>query len=173
MIFVTVGTHEQPMNRLFQALEAALESSEIQDEVFVQSGYTNFQFKHCKAKPFLAYEEMEKAFKDASVVICHGGPATIMQARLYGKKPIVVPRQKQYGEHINDHQVAFCTRLEKQKLISCVFNIQDLKNVTLFNQNTDHTIDTSPQLETNKAISELCQKLIQYCHTFEVAKKLT
>jgi UDP-N-acetylglucosamine transferase subunit ALG13 len=48
---------------------------------------------------------------EAAVVVCHGGPGTILGARHLGAVPIVVPRQHRLGEHVDDHQVAFARRL--------------------------------------------------------------
>ena len=49
--------------------------------------------------------------RDARVVVCHGGPGTIMLAATLGKMPIVMPRSSALGEHVDDHQVAFCKRI--------------------------------------------------------------
>ena len=49
----------------------------------------------------------------ADIIITHGGPATFMSAITNGKKPIVVPRQEKFGEHVNDHQVDFARNVAK------------------------------------------------------------
>ena len=49
--------------------------------------------------------------REAAVVVCHGGPGTIMLAATMGKRPIVVPRRKAAGEHVDDHQHAFTRRI--------------------------------------------------------------
>jgi UDP-N-acetylglucosamine transferase subunit ALG13 len=59
---------------------------------------------------YLAYPEMEAALREASAVVSHGGPGTIMLALAAGKKPIVVPRRSALGEHVDDHQVNFARR---------------------------------------------------------------
>ena len=44
--------------------------------------------------------------------------------------PIVVPRQKQYGEHVNDHQLEFARAVaERQGNIIVVENVEALGNV--------------------------------------------
>ena len=48
---------------------------------------------------------------EADIVITHGGPATFMGVISKGKRPIVVPRQEKFGEHVNDHQMEFCLKL--------------------------------------------------------------
>lgn len=39
MIFVTVGTHEQPFNRLLQKIDELKKDGTIQDDVIIQTGY--------------------------------------------------------------------------------------------------------------------------------------
>jgi UDP-N-acetylglucosamine transferase subunit ALG13 len=53
----------------------------------------------------------------ATVVITHGGPTTISEARRLGHRPIVVPRASKWGEHVDDHQVRFTARLQEADLI--------------------------------------------------------
>ena len=42
-----------------------------------------------------------------------------------GKVPIVVPRKKQHGEAVDDHQFDFADKLEKRGLIIAVVDIAD------------------------------------------------
>lgn len=107
MIFVTVGTHEQQFNRLVQEIDQLVASGELEEEVFVQTGYSTFEPGHCRWEKFLPYESMRKMQKEASVVVSHGGPSTFMDVVSEGKVPVVVPRQKKFDEHVNDHQVSF------------------------------------------------------------------
>lgn len=107
MIFVTVGTHEQQFNRLILEIDELKKNGNIEEEVFIQTGYSDYQPKYCEWKNFLEFEEMDNYIKSASIVITHGGPASFMNVLSYGKVPIVVPRKKKFEEHINDHQVDF------------------------------------------------------------------
>lgn len=65
----------------------------------------------------LPFTKMEQYIKQARIIITHGGPATIYQSLSAGKIPYVLPREKKYREHINDHQVRFCRFLEEKKRI--------------------------------------------------------
>lgn len=40
-------------------------------------------------------------------ILTSGGPASFIMPLQIGKTPIVVPRQHQFNEHVNDHQVEF------------------------------------------------------------------
>jgi UDP-N-acetylglucosamine transferase subunit ALG13 len=54
---------------------------------------------------FLSPAEYEQRMRNATVVICHGGAGTMIQALQAGKVPIVMPRRVKYGEHVDDHQL--------------------------------------------------------------------
>ena len=47
MIFVTVGTHEQQFDRLIKEVDRLKKENLIQDEVFIQTGYSNYIPKYC------------------------------------------------------------------------------------------------------------------------------
>lgn len=130
MIFVTVGTHEQQFNRLIEHIDLLIEKKIIREEVIVQSGFSNYQAKNFECKNIIPYSEMIENIKKARIVITHGGPATFIIPLQEGKIPIVVPRQRQFNEHINDHQVEFAKLVyERQGNIIVVENIQDLGKI--------------------------------------------
>lgn len=127
MIFVTVGTHEQPFDRLVRYMDELVASGAITEEVIIQTGYTDYEPKHCTWSKLLPYPEMVKNVADARLVITHGGPSSFIMPLQVGKTPIVVPRQEKYGEHVNDHQLLFALEVEKrQKNILVVQEIDTL-----------------------------------------------
>ncbi|MCR5421071.1 MAG: multidrug MFS transporter [Lachnospiraceae bacterium] len=132
MIYLTVGTHDQQFNRLVSCVDELKGSGVIEDDVIIQSGFCDCIIKYCENKKIFAYNEMMDKFSKARIIISHGGPSTIIQALSFGKIPIVVPRSKLYGEHVNDHQIKFCRMLnERQNNIILVENIADLENTIL------------------------------------------
>lgn len=114
MIFVTVGTHEQPFDRLVRGVDELKRDGIIQEEVIVQTGYSTYCPTHCQWQRMFSYPQMCDHVTKARIVITHGGPSSMVMPLQAGKTPIVVPRQKRYGEHINDHQVAFTRRVARQ-----------------------------------------------------------
>ena len=42
MIFVTLGTHDKPFNRLLEAVQKQIDLGNINDKVIVQAGATKF-----------------------------------------------------------------------------------------------------------------------------------
>lgn len=168
MIFVSVGTHEQPMDRLFRELESLISKGHITGPVEVQYGFSDFHFNHCKARELILIQEIDRLMREADLVICHGGPATIMQARVWNKVPIVVPRQQEFGEHINDHQVAFCRRLASLGLIIPVYDIECLGEVVLnYQQHRANLAGTENFGAVGASRSDLCRRLTEYCRSLK------
>ena len=129
MIFVTVGTHEQGMDRLLIELDRLIENSLIESEVIAQIGYSDYKPKNYKYKELISYDEMDELVKKADIVITHGGPGSIFHAIHYKKVPIVVPRNPIFNEHIDDHQILFTRRLDDEKKIIGVYEIKDLEKL--------------------------------------------
>jgi len=112
MIFVTVGTHEQQFNRLIKEIDGLIRDEKITDTVFMQIGYSTYKPEYVQWANVISYEEMRKYEEVSDVIITHGGPATFMSVLSKGKTPIVVPRLKKFGEHINDHQLDFAQKVK-------------------------------------------------------------
>ena len=94
MIFVTVGTHEQPFNRLLIEVDKLVADSVIQERVIMQTGYSSYVPKNCEHFDFLSLQAMEDYIKKARIIITHGGPASFIAPLQAKKIPIVVPRQE-------------------------------------------------------------------------------
>ena len=130
MIFVTVGTHEQPFNRLIEKIDELKKEGTIQDDVIIQTGFSTYEPKYCKWSKLIPYQEMKKNVADARIVITHGGPASFIMPLQMGKTPIVVPRQHQFNEHVNDHQVEFARNVaERMETIIVVEDVGELGDI--------------------------------------------
>jgi len=126
MIFVTVGTHEQPFDRLVQEIDRLKGEAVIQDDIFVQTGYSVYKPQFCEHKDFIRFDEMITRMTESEMVITHGGTGSIMLVLYHQKIPLVVPRQKKYHEHIDNHQVLFCRTMVEKKKIIAVYETADL-----------------------------------------------
>lgn len=160
MIFVTVGTHEQPFNRLIENIDRLVENGEIKEEVIVQSGYSTYEAKHCKCSQIIPYREMEKNIKDARIVITHGGPASFIMPLQVGKIPVVVPRQKTFNEHVNNHQLEFCNQVaERQNNIIVVEDIENLAEVLKNYEDLCKNLNRS-SISNNAKFNEEFEKIV-------------
>lgn len=113
MILVTVGTHEQPFNRLVEYMDKW--AKENDEEVVIQTGFSTYKPQTAKWQKLFPYNEMAENVKKARIVITHGGPSSFIMPLQVGKIPIVVPRKHEFGEHVNDHQVDFCNQVAKRQ----------------------------------------------------------
>ncbi|MCE2078326.1 glycosyltransferase [Streptococcus thermophilus] len=156
MIFVTVGTHEQPFNRLIKEVDRLVENGIIKDEVFIQTGYSTYEPKFCKWSSLISFDKMNELMQTSDIIITHGGPATFMSAIANSKKPIVVPRQEKYDEHVNDHQVDFAQQVkEKYDSIEVVTEISELGDYL----NQDLKIDSSGSSNNKQFNDKLCEEV--------------
>lgn len=157
MIFVTVGTHEQPFNRLIKEVDRLVETGIIKDEVFIQTGYSTYEPKFCKWSSLISFDKMNELMQKSDIIISHGGPATFMSAIANGKKPIVVPRQEKYNEHVNDHQVDFAQQVkERYNSIEVITEISELGNYL----NQDLKIDGN-ETSNNKLFNDKLRKEVR------------
>ena len=113
MIFVTVGTHEQPFNLLVEYMDRWAASHN--EEVVIQIGFSTYEPSNCHWQKLFSYQEMVKNVGEARVVITHGGPSSFIMPLQIGKIPIVVPRKLEFNEHVNDHQVDFCNQVAQRQ----------------------------------------------------------
>lgn len=127
MIFVTVGTHEQPFNRLVQKIDELKKEGIIQEDVFMQTGYSTYEPKYCGWSKLIPYSKMVQKVSDARIVITHGGPASFVMPLQMGKTPIVVPRQYRFHEHVNDHQVEFAQNVVKR--MGNIIDVEDIETL--------------------------------------------
>jgi len=163
VIFVTVGTHEQPFNRLIEYIDHAKGDGLIADDIIIQTGFSTYKPDYCKWKALFPYEEMVGNVADARIVITHGGPASFIMPLQIGKIPIVVPRQHKFNEHVNDHQVDFVRAVAKKKgMIIPVYRIERLGGIV---RKYNDIVEEMPKemksnnREFNKALQRLVENL--------------
>jgi UDP-N-acetylglucosamine transferase subunit ALG13 len=112
LVFVTVGTERYPFRRLVDWVDAWAQSDLGRGaRCFIQYG-AGAPPRAAEGADFLPFTTMRELLGDATAVVCHGGTGSVMLARSVGRKPIVVPRVKSYGENVDDHQVDFARRLQ-------------------------------------------------------------
>lgn len=142
MIFVTVGTHEQPFNRLIQKVDELKKDGVITEDVIIQTGFSTYEPKYCQWSKLIPYQQMIKNVADARIVITHGGPASFIMPLQIGKTPIVVPRQHQFNEHVNDHQVEFARNVAKR--MGTIIEVEDIETLGDVITNYDRIVAGMP-----------------------------
>jgi UDP-N-acetylglucosamine transferase subunit ALG13 len=122
MILVTVGTNEQPFDRLVRAA-AGLAGSE---PLLVQYGSSRVAHGRGTWVDFVGFDELAEHMRAARTVVCHAGVGSIMLAHRCGKRPIVVPRRLHLREAVDDHQLMLAQRLDVSRLVKLVDDERDL-----------------------------------------------
>ena len=160
MIFVTVGTHEQPFNRLVQEIDNLKRDGVITEDVIIQTGYSTYEPKYCQWDKLIPYKQMIKNVEDARIVITHGGPASFIMPLQIGKTPIVVPRQKKFDEHVNDHQVEFARNVAQR--MGTIIPVEDINELGGIIKNYDESCANmgNSMFNNNELFCENLKKIV-------------
>ena len=124
MIFVTVGTHNQGFERLVKKMDEI--AGEIDEEVVMQIGFTEYEPKNAKWFKFVDIDEIMDFYKNADVIVSHAGAGALLDALSFEKPVIAVPRLKKFGEHIDNQQLELAEALENKGKVKAVYDIEDL-----------------------------------------------
>lgn len=161
MIFVTVGTHEQQFNRLVQKVDELKRDNIIKEDVIIQTGFCSYEPKFCQWSKLIPYQQMVRNVEDARIVITHGGPASFIMPLQIGKTPIVVPRQHQFQEHVNNHQVEFARNVAKR--MGTIIAVEDIETLGAVIVDYDKIVAgmCHGMSSNNKKFNEELQKLVE------------
>lgn len=124
MIFVTLGTQKFQMERLVKAADEVAEH--VDEEVFIQTGHTEYKPRNCSYKDFLRPEEYKERIENCSVLVTHAGVGTIITGLNAHKPVIVVPRLAGMHEHVDDHQIQIAEAFSTK---NCVIYCKDTKDL--------------------------------------------
>ena len=124
MIFVTVGGM-RAFERLVKEMDRI--AGELDEQVVMQLGSTDYEPKNCDYFRFMPRNEIEELYAGARVVVCHAGGGSILTALEHNKPLVLVPRMKRYGEVFDEHQLEIAREMESRGII-VVYNISSLKS---------------------------------------------
>lgn len=124
MILVTIGTNEQPFDRLVLAAAAL----DVGEPVIVQYGASRAVEPREGWHDFMLFDDLSALASEASAVVCHAGVGSILMARGAGKKAIVMPRLHECGEAVDDHQVGLANQLARNGLVTIVNDQAELES---------------------------------------------
>ena len=121
MIFVTVGVHDQPFDRLVAA--AGELAAQISEPVIIQRGASSIVPCCCESFDYTDEAGMDDHLSRARVVIAHGGAGTILQVLEAGRPLVLVPRLQRFAEHFDDHQEELTEALAHQGRVVAVWDL--------------------------------------------------
>jgi UDP-N-acetylglucosamine transferase subunit ALG13 len=103
--FVTVGNLNRPFTRLLDGVRDVADM--LTKPIVVQHGPARFDDPRCVCVEKLSAAEYRATLEAASLVICHAGQGSLLEAAALRKPIVTVPRLARHGEHIDDHQIEF------------------------------------------------------------------
>lgn len=115
MVFVMLGTQKEQFSRI---LDYVVNSKILKNtQVLIQNGHTKYENLNknlnVKLLGFVNQDEFKKYVRDSDYIITHGGVGSIFAGLLNNKKVLAVPRLKIFDEHIDDHQIEICDKLQE------------------------------------------------------------
>lgn len=164
MIFLSVGTHEQPFNRLVEKVDILKKEDKIKENIIMQVGYSTYLPRFCTYSRFFEYDKMLSYMRKSRINIVHGGPSSIIMSLQEKKVPIVVPRKKEFNEHINNHQVEFTEQIDNK--MNNIIRVNDIDNLYYAIKNYDLLIkqknngEKSNNINFNKKLDKIISDLL-------------
>jgi UDP-N-acetylglucosamine transferase subunit ALG13 len=123
LIFVSIGTSE-PFDRLLTALGDVAR----REPVLVQRGRSSIELPGAEIVDFMSFDTFIDSVRRARVVVTHAGVGSVLAVVSTGKRPVVVPRMRAFGEAVDDHQLPFARRLHDKGLVVLVEDLSQLKD---------------------------------------------
>lgn len=122
-VVVSVGTDHHPFDRMLDWIEIAQRRLDI--DAVVQRGATESR-SGIESMDYVTADELADLMRTADAVVCHGGPGTISLAQRSGHRPIVVARDPTLGEHVDDHQQRYASKLAAEDHIDTAGSADEL-----------------------------------------------
>jgi UDP-N-acetylglucosamine transferase subunit ALG13 len=116
MILVATGASQFPFDRLLRAVPPG----EAGERVVVQHGCSAVEPAGAECVDFLPMPDLAALVREARVVVTHAGVGSILLCLTNGRRPVVVPRLKRFGETVDDHQLESARRFAEAGLVTLV-----------------------------------------------------
>lgn len=113
MIFATVGTHKQGFERMVQAFDLLARENEFDEELIIQYGTSGYVPQHATAFQWATSQRMDQLTQSARILVTHAAAGAIILGLQAQKPLVVIPRRKQFEEHMDDHQLQLANALEQ------------------------------------------------------------
>ena len=112
-VLVTLGTIRYPFTRLIERTRSMLPADV---ELVIQAGSTSVVDGKGDAVREMPSAVFMEELRRADAVIAHAGTGSAISALEAGKCPILVPRERASGEHVDDHQQQIAAELNDRDL---------------------------------------------------------
>ncbi len=130
MILITVGTEKFPFNRLMNWLDTLITSGFLNpqnEEIVVQYGSCTVLPSQVKGFHIIPGNQFLELVQKARLIIAHCGEGTIDLLSQMNKPFLLVPRCKDLGEHVDNHQLELAQALQTQgiNVAHCPQDLED------------------------------------------------
>lgn len=158
MIFVSVGTERFPFDRLVRAVDDLAVRLDG-EPVFVQLGHCTYQPQRCQWTTLLPYRDLMEQLSRARIVVSHAGTGIVLLCARLGKIPIVVPRRRCFGEHVDDHQLELAQRMAQAGVVLLAERSEELGPLVINYERRAATVRSRPHVPPvlASALSEYLQ----------------
>ena len=163
---VTVGNAHQPFSRLMNVISDAVE--DLPQPIYVQHGHTPFYREGIIATPFMEMDVFDRAIANADIIICHAGAGTLIRAIRAGKRPLVMPRQQRFGEHIDDHQEEIAQAFASKEKVLLFSDIRGLRGAIRLAQASGGLAASGPAISAMSSV--LAEHLRDYANRLSFNK---
>jgi UDP-N-acetylglucosamine--N-acetylmuramyl-(pentapeptide) pyrophosphoryl-undecaprenol N-acetylglucosamine transferase len=149
-VVVSLGMHRGFGFR--RLLENLIQIIPDDTDVLWQVGHTDTSGLPIDSRMSLPPGELSRAMAESDVVITHAGIGSALSALEAGKRPVFVPRRKQFKEHVDDHQVLIASELDRRELAFHIEadELQWNKVMKATTWRVEREPNASPSLETNE-----------------------
>ncbi|MCY7396862.1 MAG: hypothetical protein LH468_12075 [Nocardioides sp.] len=122
LVLALTGTDHHPFERMVQWIDAA--AARHRDVRFVvQHGMTRPP-RVAEGRVHLAHDDLVTLLSEAVVVVWHGGPGLITEAREAGHVPLCGPRDPRLGEHVDGHQQRFARVIGEAHVVRTITSLE-------------------------------------------------
>ena len=145
LVVALAGTDHHPFDRLVHWVDdAATRHPDLR--FFVQYG-TAAPPTVAEGRAYLEHDVMIDLMEHALLIVCHGGPGTIMDAREAGHVPLVVPRDPALGEHVDGHQQRFARVVADTQIATLIGSVESLRH------EVDQAVTSGPRRRASAAVA--------------------
>jgi len=125
-IFLTVGTHPAPFNRIVKMLDDFANTHSKEYEIIAQIGpadpptYIKNWFRIC------SFNEFRKYIDQADIIIAHAGAGSVITALSRGKPIIIIPRRMEFGEVNDNNQLELSKKMEEINGVEVIYDPENI-----------------------------------------------
>ena len=145
--FVSIGNAKQSFSRLLKAVCVC--ANKLPQPVIVQYGHTLFNCESTINVDFMKMSDFQQHLNVSKVVNFHAGGGSVSNAIRAGKIPIILPRDANLDEHIDNHQVEFSQELSRMNkavvlnsdidIIAAIDKVKKIKETNAFDRESEMT----------------------------------